>query len=201
MFNKKELIEKKETLLEKLQKAKEEHGISYLSVFNNGNKWDDTIDKKLVIKYANEKDEFDLIGETLFYATEQYSKVSDFDTVKLNIVLGLMYEGKDTDIGKTVKEDAQPIEGIVRFYTEKASCYLNGEVSNNCDYGYHSHAGYIAYENLINGAKENGLIFNGPKTFEEFKEYILLGEPFEISISANLNTNNKDKEQQQVKTK
>ena len=104
------------------------------------------------------------------------------------------------DENQKLKKDAQPIDGIVRYYARKSSCYLNDEKVKTIDWGdIKSVSGFINYNILVKSAEENGLIFNGPKTFEEFKEHILVGEPFEISITASLKP--KEKETQYTKTK
>ena len=108
-------------------------------------------------------------------------------TLSMNLSLGLIFDGKYVDEDNKVKADAEPMEGIVRYYTMEADCYLNGEKTNKHDGAkYRSRQGFINYARLVNSAAKNGLTFNGPRTFEEFKEQILVGEPFDISLSASL---------------
>lgn len=198
MFNKKELIEKKETLLEKLQNSKDQHGIIYVNVCNDGSIKKDKLYETTMLKYANEKDAFKSISEFIYDANESYAREIDYDTLNTNILLGLIFSSNDMDENCKLKDNAEPIEGVVRYITDSTACYLDGEKIKTIDWGkLRLHKGYINYDILVNSIANNGLTFNGPKTFKEFKEKILVGEPFEISISANFNTNNKQEEKTQ----
>ena len=168
-------------------KAKEDQGIAYVNFFNDGSVSEDERFRTSLLKYANDADGFDTIADTLYRSTESCSRNYDFDSIKMDLMLGLVYEGCDVDENKQIKEDAEPLNGIVRYYTGEVTSYLNNEKTNDYDYGrLHCRQGYINYKNLVSQVKKNGLTFNGPDNFEEFKQSILSKEPFEVSISANL---------------
>lgn len=199
MFKKKEEVPKK-TLLEKMQETKDKNGIAFICVYNDRKTRIEDTNMTAFMKYANDPDAFDDIGKAMFNINETYARDYDYDTLNVKLSLGLVFSGKDMDSDKKVKPNAEPIEGIVHYFTGDATSYLNGEKTNEVDWGYvKSRTGYIRYDILVNSAEENGLVFNGPKTFEEFKEHILVGEPFDISLTASLNP--KEKETQYTKTK
>ena len=199
MFKKKEETPKK-TLLEKMQESKDRNGIAFICVYNDREVSIENTYMTSLMKYANDSDAFDSIGEAMYNINETYARDYDFDTLNLKLSLGLVFGGKDMDSNKKVKPDAEPLEGIVRYFTGDATSYLNGEKTNEVDWGFvKSRVGYINYDILVKSAEENGLVFNGPKTFDEFKEHILVGEPFEISLTASLKS--KEQEVQYTKTK
>ncbi len=195
---KKTIIEK--SLLERMQESKDKHGVACISVFNNGKVRLDENYMTPMIKYANDSDAFQTIGEVLFDINESYAREYEFDTLTMNLELGLVFDGKYVDADKKVRPDAVPMEGIVRYYTMRTDCYLDGEKTNTRDPGYFkSRQGFIGYNKLVSSAEKNGLIFNGPRTFEEFKEQILIGEPFDITLTASFRQ--KEDTNQVVKTK
>ncbi len=188
----------KKTLLERMQEAKNEYNKAYISVLNTKEIFVDPKYMETLMEKANKPEAFDAIGDVMYNANQSYSRNYDYDTLSLNLAIGIVYEAEYTDETNKITENAEPIKGIVRYYTMEANCYLDGEKTNTLEMGSaRGRQGYINYNTLIKEAKENGLIFNGPKTFEEFKEKILVGEAFDISLSASL----LDKEKQPVKTK
>ena len=191
----------KKSLLERMQESKDKHGVACISVFNSGKVRVDENYMMPMIKYANDLDAFKTIGDVLYDINESYSREYDFDTLSMNLELGLVFDGKYADEDHKLSDDAEPMDGIVRYYTMEADCYLDDEKTNTRDAGYYkSRQGFIGYNRLVSSAEKNGLTFNGPRTFEEFKEQILIGEPFDISLTASFKQ--KDKSQEQViKTK
>lgn len=205
MFNRKKISEQKEepkktTLLDKMKESKEKHGIALIGRFNDGTtsfyqKWQTT-----TMKYANDEDQFDSLGKYIYGVNESYSRECDYDTLDFDMTLGLLFSGKELDENQKLKDDAEPINGIVCYHSSKSTCYLDGEEVKTIDWGIiKATDGFINYDLFVKSVEENGLVLNGPKTFEEFKEYILVGEPFNITISASLNP--KEKETQYTKTK
>ncbi len=181
---KKKVFEK--SLLEKMQESKDKHGVACISVFNDGKVRIDENYRMPMMKYANDLDAFKTIGEVLYDCNESYAREYNFDSISLNLSLGLIFDGKYVDEDKKVSPDAVPMDGVVRYYTMESDCFLDGEKVNERDAGYYKgRQGFIGYNRLVSSAEKNGLVFNGPRTFEEFKEQILIGEPFDISVTAN----------------
>ena len=121
MFGRKKVTEeqnvpKKPTLIDKMQESKRQHGIALINVFNDGLIGTDKEYATVMMKYANDKDAFDYIGKYMYEVNEAYSRECDYDTLNFQISLGLLFSGKDADENQKLKKDAQPIDGIVRYY-------------------------------------------------------------------------------------
>ena len=182
------------TLLEELKEASVSNEQAYVSYCNNG---EVRTDNKIV---TNKMDSFyldDFIGTIKFIfrdAAEYYARQNPYDYIKMNLELGLVFNKEDVDDNNVVKENAKPIKDVVRCYTSGVTSFLNGEKSNEHDYSY-DRKGFINYNNFVSKMKKDGISFEGPETFDEFKESILAGETFDVSIFADL----KQKEQTQEK--
>ena len=149
---------------------------------------------------AKNPKEFDEISEVFFKATENYARHYDFDTMSMDLLLGLVFNESDVDDDNQVRENAKPYPNVVRYYTGSVKSYLDGKQTNEIDYDHFGNGrqSYIDYNLLLAAIEFNGLSFSGPATFEEFKERILAGDTFDITMSADL----KQKEEKPVvKTK
>ena len=180
------------TILDTMKELKN----GYVSFFNDGKiRKDGGYATKRINEEANTSYSISLITDVLYGATRSYADDYDFDQIDMTLPLGLIYKSSDVDENNKIKENAQPLKGIVRFYTGSITSYLNGEKTNDLDYGEYARGkqGFINYDLLINEMKENGLTYTGPETFEELKEKILSGENFNVVLSANF------KEQEEVK--
>ena len=175
------------TLLERMQESKANHGVTFVNYLNNGEVYKDEFYKTRSLEFAKEKATYDLIGESFYDATESCARHYDFDTVTMDLYLGLVYKMEDHDENGKLKSDAEPIKDIVRFYTADVNCYLDGEQTNDYNYGrFNSRQSFIDYDMLVKTTRKHGLIFNGPETFEEFEEAIKSGETFDIKLEASL---------------
>ena len=121
-------------------------------------------------------------------ATDSYARDYDFDDIQMGLELGLIFDQADIKDG-SIKENAQPVKDIVRYYTGSVNCYQDGRQTNTIDYGHYGRGrqNFVSFKGLMEQIKQSGLQYTGPETFEEFEEQILVGEPFDITISANLN--------------
>ncbi len=185
------------SFLEELKEAKHEYDTVLASFFNDGKV---RKDEQYMYKYldkANESNEFYLITETMKDATKMYSHGYDFDTVKMNLLLGLIYDINDIDENDKIKENANPVDGIVRFYTSDVKSFLNDEQTNKYNYDY-GRQGFIKFDKLMTSIKKSGLEYNGPELFEDLKERILNDEVFDITLTADLRTK-EEKEVQEEK--
>ncbi len=175
------------TILERMQESKANHGVTFVNYLNNGEVFKDEFYKTRRLEFAKEKSTYDLIGESFYDSTESCARHYDFDTITMDLYLGLIYKAEDHDENGKLKSDAEPINNIVRFYTADVNCYLNGEQTNDYNYGrFNSHQSFIDYDMLVKTSRKNGLIFDGPETFAEFKEAMKSGEPFDIKLVASL---------------
>ena len=140
--------------------------------------------------------EFSEIKDTLFRATRMYAEDGDFDSVKMDLSLGLIYDVSDVDENQKPKANAKPIKGIVRYQTGSVKSYLDEKQTNKMDYGSYGFKGdgFITYKVLMAGIKSTGLDYTGPKTFEEFIERILSGETFDVSVLADIKPKTEEKQ-------
>ena len=116
----------------------------------------------------------------------------------MKLLLGLIFDPKDIDENNKIREDAEPVHNIVRYYTSSVTSQLDGEKTNSIDYEQYGvgRQGYINFNQLVSLIKKSELEYNGPETFKEFEERILIGKPFDITVSANF----KKKDENEVLT-
>lgn len=175
------------TLLERMQESKANHGVAFVNYMNNGDVYKDEFYRTKNLELSKETFRYELVGETFYDAVENCARNYDFDTVTMDLYLGLVYKAEDHDENGNLKDGAEPINNIVRFYTADVNCYLDGEQTNTYNYGrWHSRQSFIDYDLLVNTTRKNGLIFNGPETFKEFEEAIKSGETFDIKLEASI---------------
>lgn len=183
------------TLLEELKEASVSNDEAYVSFFNNG---EVRTDKNIVTDRMNSFYQDDFIGTIKYLfkdAAEFYARQNPFDNIKMNLEVGLVYNKEDVDEENNIKENAKPIKDVVRCYTGKVTSFLNGEKSNNHEYQF-DRQGFINYNEFISKMKKDGISFDGPETFNDFKEAILSGENFDVSLYADLR---KEEEKEETK--
>lgn len=128
------------------------------------------------------------IGKTFYDAAESYFYRCDFDNISMDLLLGLVYDKKYVNDDNSLKENAKPMDNIVRYYTGSVKSYLDNVQTNTEDYYKYGvgRQGYVKYDDLLSMVEREGLAFTGPKTFEEFRDLILCKCKFDVRISANL---------------
>lgn len=174
-----------EDLMRKLLEARKQENNQYVSFHYDGSV---SVDDKSYYDGVLTFGSFSSICSTLYDAAKSYSKYGEYDKINMRLVLGLVYDGKYVNPDKTLKANAVPMDKIVHFYTDSVNSYLNDEKTNEKDYynyGF-NRQGFIEYNDLVKQIKKEGLVFNGPANFAEFKNLMLKGENFEVSIEANL---------------
>ena len=186
------------TLLEELKEASVSNEKAYVSYFNNGLvRTDNKIETERMSNFYQE----DFIRTIKFLfrdAAEYYARQNPYDNISMNLELGLVYNKEDVDDDNNIKENAKPIKDVVRCYTSGVTSFLNGEKANEHDYVY-DRKGFINYNDFVSKMKKDGISFEGPETFNDFKDAILAGETFDISIYADLKQKDKKQEEAQVK--
>ena len=191
----------KKNLLDELRQASHSHEPALVCFFNNGEVMkEDKLQKDQINSFAQAYflDGLNYIFKT---GTESLASRCIFDSVVMKLKVGLVYNIEDVDTEDHIKENAKPLKGIVRCYTDGISSYLNGEKSNG-EYDFTiGRQGFVDYEKLVSAMKENKVEFIGPETFEEFKKLILSGEKFDISVFANLKENTKEDDQKKLNKK
>ena len=184
-----------DSLLDRVMKAKKDYEIGQVIIFNTGDVRTETNQFAQKMDNIYDRVELEMIMRDFCGATGSYARDCSFDTMKMALDLGLIYRAEDLDENNKVKGNAKPVNGIVRYYEGKFDSYLDGQKTNERDYGeYHyTTQGYIHYDKLVRALSGTGVEFTGPKSFEEFKKAIQAGEIFDISLVADL----KKKEQGQ----
>lgn len=175
------------SLIEKLRDAKRDHEVSFVNFFNNGTV---NTDERYYAKNASDIKAYktDLTLDVLEQATSSYARHYDFDTISMEMIMGLVYDKNDVDENNDIRKNAQPLYNVARFYTGRVNSYLDGNqtnVANFYDYAP-GRQGYVYYNDFVKYVKKMGLTFDGPESFEEFKKLILSGELFDINVVANL---------------
>ena len=176
----------KKSLLERLMDAKHEYDVANYAYFNNGIiRKDENYSAKRINNIDN-IEQFASIENVLCDATRSYARQYKFDSIDMNLLLGLIFDSKDIDENAKIKEGAEPIQNVVRYYTGSITSQLDGEKTNSIDFGNYGvgSQGYINFNQLISLIKESELEYNGPETFKEFEKDILTGIPFDITLSA-----------------
>ena len=176
------------TLLEKMQEAHKAHEIGQYVYYNTGKV--DSEEKEIAKRINNSwyNTGTDDIEYVLCKGVEFYANRCEFDSFKMTLKLGLIFDPKDVNDDTSIKEDAKPVNNFVRFFTGDLYCYQNGELTNEPGKSLYepSRQGYVNYNKLVSMFDRSGVTYNGPKSFDSFKDAILKGEKFEISVSADL---------------
>ena len=174
------------SLLEELQAASVSNDDAYVEFFNSGviRTEKHRADKRMT-PYQLE-DTIGTIKYVFSSGAETFARNCAYDKIALGLEIGLLFNKEDIDEENNIKENAKPIEDIVHCYTGDIKSYLDGEQSNEKDYYNYHIQGFVNYDTLVSTMKENGLTFDGPENFIEFKEQILSKNNFDISLVADL---------------
>lgn len=175
------------SIIEKLKEARNDHKMAIVSFFNDGSI---SRDENFIANKAKSiglwENEFTL--DVMKDAASSYSRTSDFDNITMGMLMGLVYNIDDVTEDNVIKDGAEPLKNIVRYYTMHINSYLNGDKTNSSDYYKYgiNRQGFLRYNDFVRYVKRHGLTFEGPSSFEELKQRILMGEVFDINVSADL---------------
>lgn len=169
------------SMLERLKALRASYEVDAVCFLNDGSVKTDRKSSKAIDNLYS----FDRIKDTFYDAVRVYSEKTDFDSADMQLLLGLVYSSSDVDEEYKIKENAEPMKDVVRFYTGKINSYLGDEKVNDRNFDWPSN-GYISFRSLMSLIKRSGLEYTGPESFDELKERILAGETFEIKVTADL---------------
>jgi hypothetical protein len=182
-----------ENILDKMIKAKKDHETAQVVFFNTGAiKTEDNGSARRIYRIDN-VEQIRGIETVLCDATNFFARGYEFDSINMGLDMGLIYDVNAVGEDNKVRPNAKPVDGIVRYYIGSINCFKDGNQTNKIDYGEiaPTRQGYIDFDKFISVIEGSGLDYNGPKTFDTFKEMILSGEQFDISLNADF----KEKEQ------
>lgn len=185
------------SLLQRMMESKKSNDVSHVSFFNDGKVRTDTYGSNWRLDSAGGILPTYDIEYFLCQAVKQFSYFHNVDRVDLGLSIGLIFDKADVDDNNNIKEGAEPIKNVVRYYTETAYGYVDGKVvdkTRRCPTGIQ---GYTKYDKFIEMIQKGGLKCDCPETFEEFKNAIMSGQKFDIILSADL----RDKSQIKDETK
>lgn len=180
------------SLLDKLVEVRHDYQTAFLCVLNDGSTMTDEVYSARRIKDNDGQKQFEEIERTLCDAARSYARHSDFNFIKMHLLVGLIFDKDDVDNKDKI---ATPVDGIVRYYTGSVQSFLNGKQTNQLDfyeYGCNSQ-GYAKFDDLVKAIHSSGMEYVGPETFDELRTLILSGKKFEVSISGDL-TKSKDED-------
>ena len=176
-----------DSLLERMNEAKHEYEVAFVSFFGDCTRTDDYYMMNN-FNNASKKDAFNAIENTLCQFARYYSIHEKYNSLDLDLSLGIVYNKEDVNEDNTLKENAEPIPNVVRVYTEDSRCYQNRDkVEGKLNSMFYGSQCFITFDNLLERINDEGLIYYGPDSYEEVKEAILSGEKVTATISANLN--------------
>lgn len=184
-----------QSLKEKILLIQKNKSIAYVNFFNDGSV---KRDEYSTIEYMNPKyfsTQVERIEELMCYAAENYSNKKDFDSITMDLLLGLVYEAEEITLNNKIKQEAEPLDNVVRYYTDDIRSYLGNKKTNETKArdNFRNRQGLVNYNEFVLLLEQRGLNYNGPRTFEEFKEAILSGEKFDINVSIDLKEETQDK--------
>lgn len=171
-----------------LRKAKYDYSKAQVCFYNNGKIRTENNDTATHTKDDNSENSIKAIRQLLIKAIQFYSKRCDFDTISMDLELGIIYDINDVNEDNTIKENKEPIQDIVRVYNGTIMPLLNNEQTNDFDYGDTCFGveDYVRFDTLKKLIDESGLSYVGPRTFNELKDRIQSGEKFNVNVTANL---------------
>ncbi len=132
---------------DQIMEAKNANKIAYVNFYNDGSVNQDEVWYAKNIRSFRNESTVNRVKNNMLDIAKYYAEYYDFDAIKMNILLGLVFNKEDVDDENHIKQGAKPIDGIVRIYTEKGYCYLNGkQVNEKNSYshviGFQSYASY-----------------------------------------------------------
>ena len=185
------------SILDKIRDARNDHIVTNINLFNDGSiKEDEYFMAKKVNSISLWENEF--ILDILTDNASRLSREYNYDSLSMKMLIGLIFKKEDFDENNHLKNNAEPLNNYVRYYTDYVKCYLDGKQQNE-DFDPEkdrfiylpSRQGFTRYNDFVRYVKKSGLSFVGPENFKEFKELILSNQTFDISVDVNLEKENK----------
>lgn len=154
---------------------------------NNGNVIaKDSYSLNLLNNFSNERSA-EWIKDLFKKAAGMYVYSGKFNRLITTIDMGLVYYKDDVDDKNHIIGHAKPINNIVYFNASKIDSYLDNKQTNKYNYCEHYLAnGFVNYNEFPELMDKEGLMVSAPKTFNDFRDAVLSGEKFDITVEADL---------------
>ena len=176
------------SLKERIFELKKEQGIAYVYFLSNGTIGTEKYSNKDALTKYKTETSINSVKNFIISASQSYVRQFDFNSISLDMLFGLVYKKEDVDDNNKVKFNRKAIEDIVRYQTRSINTFLDGKQTNTYDYGHelYGDCGYVNYNEFVRAINEEGLIFNGPRTFDEFVEAMSSNQTFDTNIQIDL---------------
>ena len=174
-------------IIDEIMNIKKQREIAYVNFFSDGTITKDNYKFAKDLSSLKRDESVSFVQYLLTEAATLYSLETNFDELDMHMTFGLIYSKDQVNDDDSLKENAIPVDEIVRFKTTRIDSFTDGKKSNEEDsLNGHEYSGYAYYEDFINAMMNAGLVVDGPKTFYQLKYAILNKDPFDVSIIANL---------------
>ena len=165
------------SLKERLLELRKDRSVDKVYFYNDGTRNTDEYWATKRLNNICNRWECKYIKEVFYDNVKKCTYFHDFDYVTMDLLIGLVYDANDVDENNNIKENAKPLDDIVRYYTDVTRCYLNNEQQNPEERHWHvtGGQGFAKYSELVKSlSREDGLTYNGQETFQELKEALII---------------------------
>lgn len=175
------------TLLDKMYDAKSEFETAYYSFFSDGTVDERTNLFKDSVENAKDNKELNALSNYLQILARDHSVFGKYDSLDVNLSLGVVFRAEDVTDEKKPKGPAHAIRDIVDVRIDNSSSYLERElVKDNLDTYCYDRVGFTTLDNLISFLENEGLTYNGPENYDEVLYDFIYEKPMTATITANL---------------
>ena len=176
------------SLRNKLMKIKNEKGQSCVNFFNDGSVSRDDYENTKKMEWAKSDAYFSDIESQFVNIVVEHTRNTDFDSIDMHMLMGLVFNKDDVDEENVIKENAKPINNMVRYRVGNIDSVLDGEQTDITYLNRYSFGkeGYLRYNEFVRTMRRAGINFIGPRNFNEFKEASMSNEAFDICLIAQL---------------
>lgn len=176
-----------DSLLDRMYEAKSKYETEYYSFFSDGSVEERTKTSKELIEHAKEDVELNSLAHYLEMIARDHATCGKYDSLDVNLSFGIVFNAADVDENKKIKGPGHAIKDIVDVRIDNSSSYLERNlVKENVKSIYYGRVGYMTLDNLINFLENEGLVYNGPESYDEVLYDFIYEKPLTATVTANL---------------
>ena len=181
------------SIKEQIIELKKEKDTGCVNFFNDGKVTTDDNHYIRKIDTFKNQESIDMIKQVILGAAEYYARDYEYDSLSLELILGLVYKSEDVREDNRVKFNRLPINNLVRYYTGSVKSFYEFAQTNDIEYNAlgRGRQGYLHYNEFVEAMENEGIEYDGPKTFDEFVEAMSSNLPFDISLNVDLREDKK----------